>query len=191
MEKPSFKRACLGVAAIVSCLGLVCITVVLVFMLGISMFFVQLLDEVTRSWDEQPTGVGFFESGGGWDYRRIALIEPYEARSIDKETWLIGSKVDSTRYQSSILVTELDVVEGRYIITYAPDALLGGEQFADVWFVIIPEENVEEGFSTEESFLAYLEDRGIERPDLIDVNQLYQEFVDKGYLEWFPEEYKE
>jgi hypothetical protein len=185
------KKTLIGVVALVpfTCL----ISVIVVSMLALFVFrsCVAFLDDVTRSSDAQPTGVAFFESGGGWDYRRIPLIEPYQAISSDKETWTIDLRTDSIRYQYSIGPTKLDVVNDKFIIIYALNAALGGERFNEVWFVIIPEENNEIGFTKEEEFLTYLEDKGIANPNLTDVNKLYDEFVNKGYLEWFPEEYKE
>jgi hypothetical protein len=150
-----------------------------------------MLEEMDTT-EAPPTGVAFFESTGGWDYSRMALIEPYQARSVDNKTWSIGLRTDSIRYQGSVgKITKLNVIDKRLIVTYSLDTVLGGERVDELWFIIIPEENIEKGFLTEESFLAYLGDEGIDSPNLTDVNELYEELVNKGYLEWFPEEYKE
>jgi hypothetical protein len=141
--------------------------------------------------DVEPTGVAFFESTGGWDYRRIPLIAPYEAISISKETWGIGLETDSIRYQPSVSdITKLNVVNSRFIVTYSSNTSLAGELVDELWFIIIPEENIERGFTNEEDFLTYLKENNIDHPNLVDVNELYDELVSKGYLEWFPEEHK-
>ncbi len=190
MKKTALKKTCIGVVALVpfTCLiGVIVVSMLALFVFRSCSFFFY---DAISSPDVQPTGVAFFESRGGWDYRRIPLIEPYQAISSDKETWTISLKTDSIRYQFSIGPTKLDVVNNRFVIIYAPNAALGGERFNEVWFIIIPEENTEIGFTKEEDFLTYLKDKGIDNPNLTDVNELYEELVNKGYLEWFPKEYK-
>jgi hypothetical protein len=185
------KKICLGIAAVTSCAGLTCITIVAALALFALSSCVAFLDNVTDSPNVQPTGEAFFESVGGWDYRRIALIEPYQAVSVDGETWEMELRTDSYRYQTSVRVTRLSVISDRYIITYTPNTTLEGERVNELWFIVIPEDDVEVGFTNEEVFLAYLNDIGIGEPGLVDVNELYEELVSRGYLEWFPEEYRE
>jgi hypothetical protein len=191
MKKISLKKTCFGIAAVGSFTGVIGIVITVILLFFVCQFSLQILDEVTASWDTQPTGTGFFESGGGWDYRRIALIEPYQAINSNRQTWRINTKTDSIEFQISIVVTKLDVVNNRFIITYAPDAPLGGKRVNELWFVIIPDENIEKGFSNEEEFLAYLAEKNISTPNLRDIDELYEELRRKGYLEWFPDEYKE
>ena len=191
MKKTALRKAPIGTIAIVPFIGLIDVTITVISMLFILTSCGTFVDDLTDSADIQPTGVAFFESTGGWDYRRIPLIEPYQAVSSDKKTWTIDLKTDSIRYQYSVSSTKLDVINDRFIITYAPNAALRGERFNEVWFVIVPEENIEKGFAKEEEFSAYLKDNGIDNPNLTDANKLYEELVTNGYLEWFPEEFKE
>ena len=115
MKRTSHKKTYLGIAAIVSILGLLGLTVAVILALCVFGSFIQLLGDVTSSANVQPTGVAFFESTGGWDYRRIALIEPYQAVSIDRKTWTIGLQRDelSVRYQTLAYITnlKLDVID--------------------------------------------------------------------------------
>jgi hypothetical protein len=149
--------------------------------------FIQVLDEVTKPIDDYPTGIGFFDSTGGWDYRRMALIEPYDATNTNKYApWAIGLKTIPPS-GSAAEATKLNVIDKKYIIAYAPDSVLNYERVEEVWFVIIPAENIEQGFATEAEFLAYLSYRGVEQPELRDVEELYQELLKNGYLDWFPE----
>jgi hypothetical protein len=152
-------------------------------------YFIQVLDEMTRPIDDYPSGVGFFASTGGWDYRRMALIEPYDATNTTNDgPWRIGLKTITP--SGAAKATKLNVIDKKYIIAYAPDSVLNHERVEEVWFVIIPAENIEQGFATEAEFLAYLSYRGVEQPELRDVEALYQELFENGYLDWFPEEYK-
>lgn len=185
------KKTCLGITVSASFAGLIGLAVATILMILVLRSCIVLLDEVTGSYDEQPAGVGFFKSTGGWDYRRIPLIEPYQAISTDKETWTIDLKTNSIRATFSIGVAKLGVIDKRVIVVYdAPNAILRGERVGEAWFVIIPEENIEKGFTKEEEFLSYLEGRGIDHPKLTDVNEVYKEFFNKRHLEWFPEEHK-
>jgi hypothetical protein len=187
------SKTCLGILAGASLMSFVGLTLVVLVVLFVCYGLVQVLDEMTKSIDDQPTGIGFFASRGGWDYRRIALIEPYHAidTNSNDETWIIESIIDSPTYSSSASATKLNVINNKYIVTYVPNDVLEGERFDEVWVIIIPDENVEEGFSSEEEFVAYLKDRGIDQPNLTSVNKLYEELKEKGSLEWFPEAYKE
>lgn len=194
MKRTSDQKTCLGIAVSISILGFIGLILAVILVLCVFVSFIQLLDDVTSSANVQPTGVAFFESSGGWDYRRIALIEPYQAVSIDRKTWTLGLERDelSVRYQTLVNITnlKLDVIDKRFIVAYAPNTWLDGEQVNEVWVVIIPEENIEKAFTNEEEFLTYLKHRGIDQPNLIDANELYKELGNKGYLEWFPEKYK-
>lgn len=190
MNKIPRQKTCLGLTVVVSLLGLIGIVIVVgVAIVGV-VFFVQLLDEVTSSIDDQPTGEAFFKSTGGWDYKRIPLIEPYQAINTN-DSWFIDLQTDTIRYQNLAGATKLDVIDKQYIVTYGADKLFSGTQADEVWFVIIPAENIEVGFTNEENFLTYLKDRGIDEFNLRDIDGLYEELGNKGYLDWFPEVYKE
>ena len=95
MKKTTLKKTCIGIVTIVPFVCLDGVTVAAVAMLFVFSSCTAFLDDVTDSADVQPTGVAFFESAGGWDYRRIPLIEPYQAITTDKKTWTIDLKTDS------------------------------------------------------------------------------------------------
>jgi uncharacterized membrane protein YukC len=197
VKKMLSKKTCLGIFAGVSFIGviglIIAVILLVIFVLFVCFGLAQVLDVMTKSIDDQPTGAGFFDETAGWDYKRIALIEPYHAiNTNDNERWVIESTVASADPLSSTSATKLNVIDSKYIVAYAPNAVLGDKRFDKVWFVIIPDENIKEGFTNEEDFLTYLKGKGINSPpNLTNVNELYQELRNKGYLEWFPEEYKE
>ena len=131
MNKISRQKTCLGLTVVVSLLGLIRIVIIVGVAIVGYIYFVQLLDEVAISIDDQPTGEAFFESTGGWDYRRIPLIEPYQAINTN-DLWLINLQTDSIRYQSSAGATKLDVIDKQYIVTYVADKLFSGAQADEV-----------------------------------------------------------
>jgi hypothetical protein len=189
MANKSLQKGCLSVTAIVAFLSLVGIIIILILVTMGGMFFIRFFDEVTSSIDNQPTGDAFFESTGGWDYKRIPLIEPYQAINTN-DLWLIDLETGSIRHQSTVGVTKLDIIDNKYIVTYGTDELYAGKEYDEVWFIIIPDENIEQGFTDEEEFFTYLKDNDIDEPNFRDLDVLYRELADRGYLEWFPDEYK-
>lgn len=191
MKKILSQKTCLGIFAGASFIGFIGLTVAAILIIFICFGLVQVLDAITKSVDDQPTGVGFFEETAGWDYRRIPIIEPYHAiNTVDGGSWIIESTTDSSIDSISVSAIELDVTNNRYIVTYSPEGVLNGKRFDEVWFVIDPKANTEKGFTDYEEFLAYLAEKGIDTPNLRNVNELYEELRQQGYLEWFPEEYK-
>ena len=189
MKDTQHKKSCLVIGTSLSVIGVIGLTTAAA-LIGCGLwYFIQVLDEMTKPIDDYPTGVGFFDSTGGWDYRRMALIEPYDAMNTNNDgPWLIG--LETITPGSSAEATKLNVIDKKYIIAYAPDSVLNYERVEEVWFVIIPAENFEQGFATEAEFLAYLSYRGVEQPEIRDVEELFQELLKNGYLDWFPEEYK-
>ncbi len=182
------KKMLLGLVSLVVVISCICLLISFVIA---SRFFIRLLDDATKSYDVQPVGTSFFDDKGGQDYRRMALIQPYQAISINKDTWRIELKTNSIRYQDSIHdITMLTVLDDGTIITYAFDTLFGGEPVKELWFIIIPTEGVERGFTTDEEFTTYLKEKGIENQNLIDANLLYDELLNDEQPSWFPNDYE-
>ncbi|HTK03387.1 MAG TPA: hypothetical protein VL401_01295, partial [Alphaproteobacteria bacterium] len=155
-------------------------------------FVVQFLDNATSSSNLSPDDKSFFTSMGGLDYRRIALIKPYQATSIDKNTWSIELFTNSVRYQTSINnIEDIAVINQKYIVTHSPNTLYAGNRVKELWFVITPETKIEKGFVDQDELQKYLKSENIPTPEFVKVNDLYSKLVKQGYLEWFPEKYKE
>jgi len=135
----------------------------------------------------------FYYSMGGWDYERIPLIEPYEAINvgyIHNFPWFIDLNLDSHIYRtSSIESGKIDIKNG-VIYIYSQDGILEGVSYSDIWMILIPSEQIEIGFTNEEKFNKYLSENNLEEPVFEKLNDLYDELVEIGYLDWFPEEYK-
>jgi len=188
MKKAFSGNACIGMIAIMSFIGIVGLTSAVILAMLAFRSCTVFIDDMTSSYDVQPPGEDFFESSGRWDYRRIPLINPYQVVSVDEGMWIIELR---TEFQPVINIEKLNVVNNSHIVSYSTNALVRGERVNELWSIIVPDEEIEMSFTEEHKFLAYLESSGIDELDLVDVDDLYEELVDKGYLEWFPEEYKE
>ena len=174
--------------AVMMLTGVLCIAAIGLLASVAWWFGTGLLEIATASSHEQPSGTAFFESPGGLDYKRIALIEPYQAIDIGDGRWSVDLQTESIRYQDSVNdITKLNVISGTVIVTYSPDTLFAGEHVSDLWFVIIPDTKVESGFMGKGEFLDYLAGMGIDDPGLVSADALYEEMINKGYLEWFPD----
>ncbi len=184
------KRFLLGVAAVMLT-GLFCIAA-FGLLASVAWWFGTGLPKIaTDASHEQPSATAFFESPGGLDYKRIALIAPYQAIDIGDGRWSVALQTDSIRYYDSVNdITKLNVISGTVIVTYSSDTLFAGEHVSELWFVIIPGLNVERGFTERDEFLDYLKSMGIDDPGLVSASALYEELVNQGYLEWFPDALK-
>ena len=133
-----------------------------------------------------PKDKDFYNIFKGWDYKRIPLIEPYEAINTNGKLWLINLRTQSIRYQFSAYATNLEVINGNVIIAHASDAPLAGSMNDEVWFVIIPNEKIEKGFKRQADLMAFLNRRKISHLNLTPADQLYEALLQKGFLKWFP-----
>ncbi len=141
---------------------------------------VDLMNEVTSPIHPQPTGRAFFDSTGVWDIDRIALIEPYDATSTGGGLWHItpiGGKA-----------TQFDVIDKKVIVAYLTGrfASLNGERVKEVWFVLLTEQGTKHNFTNEDDLFAFLDENGIDRPNLRDGDDIYEELIEQGTLEWYP-----
>lgn len=151
---------------------------------------VAFVDYLTISEDVQPGGDAYFESYGGWDYSRIALVEPYSATSIDKDQkiWNVQLSPKSVRSMPQVWVSKMDVIDQQVILLYAAgEHPFRGDDTRDEWYVIIPSQNIEKQFFNEQDFMSYLGTKGITKINMRDGQDLFQELVAKGCLEWYPQ----
>lgn len=140
----------------------------------------------SRALYDSTTSNTFYSKTTGFDYRRLPLLKPYEAMSINQKTWSIKLQLHSLRYQPSINdITQLGI-SGEVIVSYSKDTLLEGESVADAWFIIIPANSIERGFSDYASMTAFLGEKRKAIPDLKDADQYYKTFIDGDRLDWFP-----
>lgn len=55
------------------------------------------------------------------------------------------------------------------------------------WYVMIPSEDITEGFQTEDEFNQYIETIGIQNPDWQTPDDAFHTFLETGCLDWFPD----
>ena len=176
---------------IAGCLGLLFIFVVAC---GAISFFTgrfalrsaaTFLDERPETNISQPSKPDFYESTGGWDFVRIPLIEPYQAKGVNG-SWEIKLKESSISFNRIGPLTRIFVID-QVILAEAQDGHIHARNIeGPVWYVIVPDQKIEIQFEDKEEFETYLSSLGITSYELHDVVEVHREFVDRGRLDWFP-----
>ncbi len=133
---------------------------------------------------------------------RIPLINPIEANRLNSSSpWDIELQpcmwVDFPNSQGLYYLyghvhsPEKFAVENGVIMAYSSyvdkdaDAYIQDNYYH--WFVIIPDEEIAEGFQTEDTFLEYIQTLGIEDPDWQMPDEAFQQFWKTGCLAWIPD----
>jgi len=149
----------------------------------------------------------FYDLNGS-DYPRghIPLINPVQAtRDIHSSSWnleLLNSlHIDLPKSQEQEVrkvyiysrIAELDkfAVEDGVILAYSDHVNQQADEYIQKnfyhWFVMVPSENITEGFHTEDEFRQYIQTLGIKDPDWQKPDEAYEQFLDSGCLDWFPD----
>jgi hypothetical protein len=130
----------------------------------------------------------FYQGDGGFDYGRFPLIKPYDAKSVE-EIWSINLLADASVtdiHYSSIRDIRKIAVENQVIMIYAP-SMSTLDELKLTWFVIVPDQNIEKGFSSESDFLKYLQRFNIMDPTWFEPTSVFQLFEETRCLEWIPD----
>lgn len=141
----------------------------------------------------------FYTDLGG-DAMRIPLVKPYEIVKIDREKvgwWTLGWSMNlhvlpsekEIYYYSAIHDIKKIAIEDEIILIYTNyqqeiDKDVGQKVLN--WFVIVPAQNIETGFDREAEFLNYIQTYGIQKPNWIEPDVAYKQFVKTRCLEWIP-----
>jgi hypothetical protein len=135
----------------------------------------------------------FFQSTGGFDYLRLPLIKPYVAiKGDDNLGWCIdlinSPSKDATNYISIERIEKISVQNEIILVytSYKDEGAISLGQELLYWFVLIPDEGIEKGFTTEESFLEFIKSYDINTPNWTDPSIEFQKFEKTGCLAWFP-----
>jgi|GEM_PF-5744223 len=139
----------------------------------------------------------FYFENGGMKSSRIPLIKPYYAYILNEDIgqpWDIHNTPLSDGFSPSLMVaTHIDVIiEDSIIIAY--NGLKHSEysnEYFPKWGFFIPNKNVIALFQNEKEFVDSLRFYCSKEIKLRPINDIRKELRDKGFLEWFPEEYKE
>lgn len=138
----------------------------------------------------------------GWSARHIPLIEPLEATGlppkypwgifIDYGLWVsIPNEQGLVFYPYGIEELEKFAVKNDVIMAYSAYVDVEADPFIRDnyyhWFVLIPDQEIAEGFHTEAEFLEYLQTLGIQDPDWQTPDEAYKQYKRTGCLAWFPD----
>ena len=130
----------------------------------------------------------FYTKKGGWDTRRIPLVKPYECVTTDRgANWLVH-----TPNYCDELINKINVIDGIIIGKCDLNCVKQNtlQQKICTWFFIIPDKRFKAEFKSEKMFLDSLSKITNQKVVFRNVDEVYQQFCDKDYLEWFPDEYK-
>lgn len=145
----------------------------------------------------------FYSDLGGWDYRRVPLIAPYELCSMLKydniRVWVCIKRNNLNEFGGPGLDTDRLSVEYAGIsdsiiyLSYSEafdDVIIGGERY-DAWkshrFAIIdvPTDSIE-WHETKDKWLNALNKRNITNPQRYHVDSLYEDFANNNRLLFNP-----
>ena len=144
------------------------------------------LGEVTESASNPPSGSPFYEDVGGADFDRIPLIEPYQVTGVN-DFWQIKLQEDVISFNRTGEIAKVTVVDQQVILAEAISGHVHAENIdGPVWYVIIPDQRIEQQFTSQVELDEYLQTYGVYSYTLNDVRSVYQTFVQSGRLDWFP-----
>ena len=126
----------------------------------------------------------FYSSGGGLGLKRVPLIKPYEAVMWAADDWRINFETPQLLELSIHNVKSVNVLDSVIILYASGDVSIRSVKYPEGWFVIIPNEKIEEGFEHKKDFLARLNTFGITDPSLHDLDSVYSIFKAKEKLDW-------
>jgi hypothetical protein len=126
----------------------------------------------------------FYTDKGGLDLQRIPLIKPYEAKNWGGD-WRIELQTTQLLELSIHNIKEINVVDS-LVLVYAKgkEVSIKDVKYEEAWFVLIPKENSENGFTNRNEFMQFLLGRGIKSPVFHEVNSVYKEFVKADKINW-------
>lgn len=135
----------------------------------------------------------FYNDTGEGKFLVVPLIKPY--RVVTDEGAGIGWQMDlSGRNITQPFISGIEkiAVVQEIIMVFAPTNPSMDSSRPDMypiwhWVVIIPEQQLEEGFDTEEAFLDYIRTYGIENPNWVNPMDAFKQFESTGCLDWIPD----
>ena len=144
----------------------------------------------------------FYNVGDSFSLRRIPLIKPIEATYlnssspwriiIDHGIWVsVPNRQDNYWFNYDVFELEKFAVKSDVVMAYSAyvnkevDAYIQDNYYH--WFVIIPDQEIAEGFHTEDEFREFIQTLGIQGVDWLTPDEAYKQFKQTGCLEWFPD----
>lgn len=144
--------------------------------------------------DQEKEVDKFYTETGGWDWIRVPLIKPYEAKKIDPklETNGWGIKLQSKLFQID-KVKKIDVQDSViFILSGKIDngiddiTAIGTLNVPTAWFVIDVKAKTEKGFSSASEFDKYLQSNNYPKPHWQDIDSISKMLGNRGQVPWIP-----
>ncbi len=138
--------------------------------------------------NNNPNTDSFYIEVSGFDWSRFPLIKPYEILTLDRgDEWTLGYRSKEVWFNTTVAnVRKVDVKQG-LIFAYSNDSTyLNLNKVFEAWFVINPKTKEVKGFKTESEFSNHLKEKGINKPQWTEVNEVFKEFLDTYCLDWIP-----
>jgi len=120
---------------------------------------------------------------------RIPLIHPCFAGSTQRleGPWFL---FDCYGYMGSMEVNYIDVLDSVIVGFYYTKWTVVPEKVDTTWHIIVPFDKTSYQYNNEKEFYNKLNEFTYRKPNFVEASNLWLEFKEKGYLEWFPKEYK-
>lgn len=134
----------------------------------------------------------FYTVTGGWDWIRVPLLKPYEAKKVDPEVetsnWGVEFFNSLGTYNVKRVAVQDSVV---YILSGQVDdkkdsTLVNLRNVPTGWYAIDVRTKTEKGFASEEEFKAYIQANNYPAPQWHDIDSLSDALGNKGKLPWMP-----
>lgn len=138
---------------------------------------------------DDDTKDSFYSYSCGYDCKKIPLINPCY---IGSTTGVNGEWYLSNCYGNygAVGTSYINVLDSIIVSYYYNKHIVVPENRDTTWFIHIPIQKQEYKFSSEEKFYEQVRKLTDKQVEFIEVPVLYKELVEKGYLDWFPKEYK-
>lgn len=158
----------------------------------------QIKDEINDTFR-----TGFYSDYGAWDYYRIPLIAPYELTAIDdRNEWhcekhrnidkfdyypngLLSARLSVEYVGISDSIIYLNYTEKLTPLEKLPGHTYGNREMRRFVIIDVPTDSVE-WHETREKWLTALNKRGVSKPQLHNVDSLYDDFANNRRLLFNP-----
>jgi hypothetical protein len=124
--------------------------------------------------------------------RRIPLLKPYDVQ-YNQKIWYMEfyrpCKTCPDGWTFSICATKINVMDSIIIVYCNQKYSIKGNPTDSLWSFIIPSRNIEVTFSDKKSFQDSLSYYTKKPPIFKDIEDVWRQYDENGWLDWFPEAY--
>lgn len=139
----------------------------------------------TKGNEELRQDAFYTDRGGFGTFLRVPLIKPYVVNKVSQGEWNIELQTPQLLELSIHNVQKVNVMDSIINVYAKGNVSLRGELKQEVWFVIIPGKQLEQGFEKRDDYVAYLQSLGIkEAPELYDIEEVYAKFEKDKKINW-------